>query len=208
MKKILGFFLLSPFFIGADYIRTPGPLNLLDQVTNNSNVERGAMFEGFNSKFKYFPYLKKICEIYGVRDLNDLPMYQNIMSDLDQQNISSDKAVALIKIFEYLIMDLVSDQLYFIGSYTTYASYVFTGIRYKWVNPFSWMNPFNYFGENNEVVYQLLHEMDQLANIATKYDTFLAIHLQATVFSYLHWRKVLLAVAVMACAPGVYNKIR
>jgi hypothetical protein len=168
---------------------------------------RGAVLKNLMSKSYFMNDLKKMMAIYNVNNYQDLLCYQQIMLDLDKNNLSYDHAIEVITIIENLLMDLVSEELYFIGGYTPYLNNIISGIRYTWVNPFSWMNPFNYYGENNDKVYELLYEMDQLGDIAGKYDSLLAIRLKTLVFSYLHWRKVILGVIFLSCLPKIKEKI-
>jgi hypothetical protein len=193
MKIFHIFYILSfSFFLNAGYITVPGPLQLIDTVDAQNNKTRGVVIKNLTFKTKFLYDLKKLMAVYNVDDYQKLPCYQQMMLDLDKNILSYQDAVVVITIFETLLMDLVSDELYIMGGYIPYLSNIITGIRYKWVNPFSWMNPFNYYGENNDKVYQLLYELDQLGDIAYKYDSLLATRLKTAAFSYLHWRKVIL----------------
>lgn len=203
------------FLVSADYMTTPGPLQLHDvvNVQNGKAGEvviqytRGAIVKNLMSKSYFVDDIKKLMTIYKVNNYQDLPCYQQMMSDLDQKNLSDENAVKLIKVIENLLMDLVSDELYFIGAYVPYVGNFISGVRYKWVNPFSWMNPFNYYGENNDKIYQLLYELDQLGDIACQYDSLLSTRLKAAAFSYLHWRKVLLGMIFLAYLPAIKDKL-
>ena len=203
---VLVFFYLVYGVLVADHIAAPGPLQLIDRVDVQNNKIRGVIIKQLGIKSSFFKELKELLKTYSVNGYDKLPTYQEIMNDLDNGRLSNEKAVTVIKIFEYLIMDLISDELYLFGNYTPYLSTFFTGVRYKWANPFSWLNPWNYFGENNDKVYQLFYEFDQLADIACKYDFVLGYRLKLTAFSYLHWRKVIAASVLVSAGYIMRDK--
>jgi hypothetical protein len=216
MKVFYIFYILSlSFFANAGYVTMPGPLQLSDkvEVQNGATGEvvirytRGAIVKNLTSKLCFLHDIKKLMTVYKIENCQDLPCYQQMMLDLDKKNISNEDALILIAVFEKLLMDLVSDELYFLGGYVPYVGNIISGVRYKWINPFSWMNPFNYCGENNDKVYQLLYEMDQLADIAYKYDSLVATRLKVAFFSYLHWRKVVLGAIFLAYLPDIKKKL-
>ena len=192
------------------YVPVTGPLELNDTIDASGFViKRGAIMHTLLHSTELHGCLRDVMKFDGVDSVEKLSSYQTIMHKLDNLSSLNNKLVqdvvlaqGVIEALEYAIMYVYDKHIYIVGGYTAYLSIVFSGLRWRALNPFSYLNPFSWCGENHEKGTQLIYEFEQLSKIAEKYGN--VYRLKATTFSYKHWRVIRLlgaaAVTIWAIA--------
>tara|TARA_B100000674_G_C37809852_1_gene900573 strand:- start:663 stop:1175 length:513 start_codon:yes stop_codon:yes gene_type:complete len=80
------------------------------------------------------------------------------------------------------------------------------GLRYTWLNPLTYIQPQYWLSDSNEELDQLINELDQLATVAMSKNPILATRMKATVHTYRHWRKYILATIIGYFAQDTYRR--
>lgn len=162
------------------YIPAKGPVQLGDTLNPQARtITDGAiMAELFKEENR--EKLGLLCNFYNTRRAEELPSYQEIMTDLKNPRITSQEATKVIEMFELIIMGMYDDKAYYCGGYTPGMSMFTTGIR---------KNLFH--SENDKVLNQYLDELNELAAIAAVHNSLTAFRLRRTIDSYRNWKTYL-----------------
>lgn len=205
MKLKFSAILCLSVFNVYSYISMPGPLQLNDTVDASGFVtQRGEIMKTLLTTTSLHFCVQDLMRFDGVDSFDKLGSYQSIMQKLENKTNQDSRAVELaIEALEYAIMYTYDKQIYIVGGYVPYLSLVFSGLRWRALNPFSYLNPFSWLGENHAKGTQLICEFEQLSKIAENcYGS--AYRLKATTFSCKHWRAIRNAAIIAGAALIIY----
>ncbi len=207
MKRIVGIFLTLCHLSVFGYVPMSGPLKLADTVDLQGCVlVRGEIMGKLLTTRSLHPSVIALMRFDGVDSVDKLSSYQAIMQKIEEAAFKQESNALVegaIEAIEYAIMYLYDDKIYIVGGYTPYVSVLFSGLRWRALNPFSYLNPWSWVVENHEKGFQLIAELEQLSDIARslKDNLVQASRLKTTVFSYKHWRMIRLVPLIIA---GLY----
>lgn len=192
------------------YLPVTGPLQLCDTVDASGFViKRGEIIKTLLKTTTLHDCMQDLVNFDGVTSVEKLSSYQTIMHKLENHSHQDPKLVqGAIEALEYAIMYAYDKHIYIAGGYTAYLSIMFSGLRWRALNPFSYLNIVSWCSENHEKGAQLIYEFEQLSKIAEKYGS--TYRLKATTFSYKHWRKIRLvcfAALAVVVIPGIIDSI-
>src|SRR3990167_756863 len=184
------------------YLPMPGPLQLGDTVdVSGFVIKRGEIFKTLLTTTELHFNMQDLMKFDGVDSVEKLSSYQAIMQKLENKVVEDDLLVQnAIEALENAIMYTYDNEIYIAGGYIPYVSMVFSGLRWRALNPFSYLNPWSWLSENHKEGTQLIYEFEQLAKIAESYGS--AYRLKATTFSYKHWRLIRLTPWIVALIVG------
>jgi hypothetical protein len=201
-KLFIAFACLTALY-AYSYLPMPGPLELNDTVDSQGFVtKRGAIMKTLLKTTELHLCVQSLMKFDGAKSIGNLSSYQAIMDKIANSTEESEELYEAIEALEYAIMYTYDNKIYIAGGYTSYVSIIFSGLRWRALNPFSYLNPWSWLGENHAEGTQLIYEFEQLSRIAEKHGS--AYRLKATTMSYKHWRKVRAVTAVIATGVALW----
>lgn len=212
MKKILSLLLLciiAPNTINTGYIAQNGPLVLGDQIqisplTLARSIKRGIIMNTIITDPDFRNDLTNMYQFLNLSMAYLPPSYEEIV-DMLQVSTNNSGSIAIIEAFEKAIMKYLHYNHYLCCVEGKNINIFFTGIKYNWFYPSAWADLSNWTSScNSPEIAQLMNELEQLANIASKHSIATSIRLKAKINSYRSWKANTLKVMGVLGVIGLY----
>jgi hypothetical protein len=200
--------------IGPVYQIAPGPLAIGDvyafnPVSGQVVVTRGQIMHTLLTNPSLSRELRQVCAYAGVNNPANLPPYQLIVESL-KNSTDNRVAVEVIEAFEETIMKIVHYENYILlFTEGKWSNMWLAGIRKTWFSPSDWINlstwlPYYVSAD----VSQLMAEIKQLAQIASRHSLALSFRLNNKADSYLYWKaRTLKTLAALGAVGAIaYNR--
>jgi hypothetical protein len=192
MKRILSVvFMATIAQTGFAYVPQNGPLNLGDQTqaTRSVNTARGVIMNTLLTNPDLAEDVSNIYQFLGTPRSVCLPTYEDIVDAIDMTTYNAG-AIRVIEAFEKAIMRYLHYNLYLCYAEGKNINIFFTGIKYSWFYPSAWINPASWSSSCDSVeAMQLINELEQLSNIASKHSTATANRLKLKISAYRNWKQ-------------------
>lgn len=180
------------------YIPQNGPLTIGDQISKNrvdgnNNVARGVIMNTLLTNPDFIQDVNNIYQFLGIPRTVCLPSYEEIV-DTVQLSIYNAGAITVIEAFEKAIMRYLHYNHYICYTEGKNINIFFTGVKYNWFYPSEWINSTSWLSScNSSEIRQLIDELEQLSNIASKHSFTTSQRLKLKINSYRSWKQNSLA---------------
>ena len=218
MKKILQLLLIITISqTVSTYVSQNGLLILGDQVQINQltlarSIKHGLIMNTIITDPEFAQDLNKIYQYLNIPTTQQLPPYEEIVETL---KISTNKAGAIdvIEAFEKAIMKQLHYNNYLFWIEGKIVNIFITGIKTNWFYPSEWINSASWLSScNQHDIKQLLAELEQLADIASKHSILTKVRLKTKIESYRNWKintlKTIGAVSVTGLCVALYQRLK
>ncbi|MBI2344524.1 hypothetical protein HYV10_00430 [Candidatus Dependentiae bacterium] len=194
MKKILYALLITSIAqTGLSYIPQNGSLQLGDkiqtnQITYNRLVKRGIIMNTIMTDPDFAGELTSIYQFLNIPSTQPLPPYEEIVDAL-QISTNSSNATMVIEALEKAIMRYLHYNHYLFCVEGKNINIFITGIQYNWFYLSEWLNINSWISSySSDEIRQLMAELEQLTNIASKHSWVTSARLKAKIISYRNWK--------------------
>lgn len=193
MKK-LNILLITAFAQTVfSYIPQNGPLTLNDQVQTNQltfarSIKRGIIMDIIIRDPDFATELTSIHQFLNIPITKTLPSYEEIV-DFLQISTNKSGVIATIEAFEKVIMRYLHYNHYTFFIEGKNINIFVAGIKNNWFHASEWINSKAWISSNtSSEITQLMNELEQLANIASKHSTATHTRLTKKIESYRNWK--------------------
>lgn len=189
---------LSRSAVAASYTQRVYPSVGQTQVETQAAIMQ-VIQQNFNNTQYYQDVLDfyNTCRPYSVASLDGVSYVEVLKKFTTCPVDNSQSAIKAVRAIERAIMYLYDSKVYLAGSYKPVQSIFVTGIRKSWLKPWTYFSWDNWTSDNDTELYQLISELDQLADLIERHSLFESMRLKATIESYRNWRRnTLIALAV------------